>query len=50
MTKDGYKLVDFTQCKTCKHYNTPINEAPCAECLEHPANLYSNMPVKYEKK
>lgn len=50
MTKDGYKIVDFTQCKTCKHFDKPIKDGPCEECLDNPANLYSNVPVKYEKK
>jgi len=50
MTNDGYKLVDFTQCKTCKHFGKLMEEEPCSECLDHPANLHSNVPVKWEKK
>ncbi|MBR5862172.1 MAG: hypothetical protein IKZ08_02470 [Bacteroidales bacterium] len=50
MLENDYKEVNFLKyCKTCKYKNTKESENPCAECLEHPANLYSEIPVKWIK-
>lgn len=37
-------------CKTCKHKDKKKHEEPCDECLEHPVNVHSRKPVKYEEK
>lgn len=51
---EGYKEVYFHEyCEKCKH-NNPDDpkglEEPCNECLDHPTNLYSHKPVKFEEK
>lgn len=49
--EDHERIVRFDQyCKTCKHEKLEENESPCDECLEHPVNLNSEKPVRYEKK
>ena len=46
-----YKEVYFDQyCKKCKHGKEPETSDACDECLEHPQNLYSHKPVKFEEK
>ena len=45
-----YKLVDFGKyCKTCKHKGIKEFEDPCNECLDEPANVNSERPIKYEE-
>lgn len=47
--QDDYLFVRFDKyCKTCKHEKLEENEPPCDECLEHPVNLHSHKPVRYE--
>lgn len=49
--EQDYFEVDFLKyCKLCKHKDEADNELPCSICLEHPTNLHSQKPVKYEKK
>lgn len=51
LNNDNYLMVDFeTYCKTCEHKDRKENEQPCCECLEHPTNLHSRKPVKWEEK
>ena len=52
MVDDKHKEVYFSQyCPTCRHKeSTKMHEDPCNECLDHPTNLYSHKPVKYEEK
>lgn len=46
-----YKEVYFHEyCKKCKHEKAQDINDPCDECLENPTNLYSHVPVKFEKK
>ena len=42
------KIVDFTNCKKCKFYNTPDTEEPCNECIKHSVNENSEYPVNYD--
>ena len=49
--EEQYKEVRFDKyCKDCKHKKKKENESPCDECLSEPTKLYSQIPVKYEKK
>lgn len=49
--EEFYKEVYFDKyCKQCEHKAKKENEAPCDECLEEPANLYSHKPTKYKEK
>lgn len=49
--QDVYKIVDFHKyCKTCKYEELDESDGPCDECLEHPENVYSHKPVKFEEK
>lgn len=46
-----YMEVFFNKyCKTCKYRKVDGDVEPCNECLEHPVNLYSHKPVKWENK
>ena len=46
-----YQEVNFHKyCALCKHKDTEHTDAPCCECLEEPVNLYTDRPVKFEKK
>ena len=48
--EEVYKIVEFDKyCKTCKFEKTKEKDEPCAECLNYPANVYSNKPVNYEE-
>lgn len=48
---DNKKEVDFKKyCATCQYENTPAEEEPCCDCLEHPARQYSHKPEKYIEK
>ena len=51
MINEGYKEVYFhLYCKDCKHEEVEDVKDPCNECLDHPCNLYSHKPVKWEPK
>lgn len=50
MNSDGYKIVEFSYCSTCKHVDLKEEEHPCATCLSEPVNLNSHKPVKWEEK
>jgi hypothetical protein len=51
VNNDEYLFVDFAKyCKTCKHTNKSDLEEPCRTCIESPANLHSEKPIKYEEK
>ena len=46
-----YKEVYFDQyCTKCKHSKEPETSDACDECLEHPQNLYSHKPLRFETK
>ena len=44
------KIVDFTWCKTCIHYEKDDTEKPCDDCLENPSNEYSRRPKHFKGK
>ena len=37
-------------CQTCKNQKTPEEDDPCRECLNYPANQYSEKPINWEEK
>ena len=43
------KIVDFTWCLSCKHYELSEDEKPCCDCLNESSNEDSHRPVKYER-
>lgn len=46
-----YREVNYKKfCETCEHKENKENEEPCAECLDHPINLYTEKPTKWEEK
>jgi hypothetical protein len=46
-----YQEVNFHKyCKKCKHYGATAIDYPCSECMDEPTNLYTDKPVKFEKK
>lgn len=50
--EDSYKEVYFDQyCKTCRYAKNSEDDvnSPCYDCLAEPVNLYSHVPVNYEK-
>lgn len=50
MPDNQYKEVYYHNfCKTCKYEKYKNTEEPCNECLTEFTNLYSHMPIKYEK-
>lgn len=45
-----YKEVEFSKfCSDCKYYSENEDDEHCAECLNHPVNLYSRTPVKFRR-
>ena len=51
MNEPKLKEVYFHKyCPTCAHEKLSEQEQPCAECLEHPGNIDSHKPVKWEEK
>lgn len=51
MFDSEYREVDFnTYCPKCKDWKTEENEEPCNDCLEHPTNLYTDKPTRFEEK
>ena len=49
--ENDYKEVYFHEhCKSCKYEKMPETKEPCNECLDHPVNLHSHKPVKWEEK
>ena len=44
------KIVDFTYCKTCEHFEEKDFLDPCHECLNNPTNVNSQRPVNYKEK
>ena len=43
------KIVDFSNCITCKWYPLSEYDEPCHECLNNPTNTNSRIPLNYEK-
>lgn len=35
-------------CQRCKHSDKDAIEDPCFECLQHPSNKDSHVPVEYD--
>lgn len=50
MDSDGMKIVDFSKCKGCVHFEKDENDDPCYDCLLNPTKYASEIPVSYEKK
>lgn len=51
MADHQYKEVRFDlYCGTCEHSDKDGNEEPCGRCIDHPFNIDSHKPVKYEEK
>ena len=45
-----HKIVNFEKyCETCKHKDLKETLDPCQECLEHPVNTHTEVPVRYKK-
>lgn len=42
------KVEYWKYCHVCKYLKTKSCDPPCCTCLEHPTNLYSDKPVKFE--
>lgn len=36
-------------CESCKHKDVDEGLDPCHDCLNHPSNVDSHMPVHYEE-
>lgn len=49
MGDDGYKIVDFSLCRTCIRCNEPEDDDTCSECLNCPSRYASHKPLKYEE-
>lgn len=47
---DNEKIVDFTKCVNCEHYELPEYEDVCNECLNQPGNVDSRWPVNFKEK
>ena len=51
MFDSEYREVDFnTYCPKCEHIKKKDIEEPCNDCLEHPTNLYTDKPTRFEEK
>jgi hypothetical protein len=49
--KIEYQEVNFEKyCKQCTHKDVTAIDPPCSECMDEPTNLYTDKPVKFEKK
>jgi hypothetical protein len=46
--KNYFEVLFHAYCNKCKHYGKCETEEPCNECLEHPINLETSKPVKFE--
>lgn len=44
------KIVDFSKCGQCAHWEKPENEDPCWECLAIPGRVDSTTPINFVKK
>ena len=44
------KIVDFTWCQRCVHWEKKEDEDPCDECLDYPSNEDSRRPTKFKDK
>ena len=49
MESNHYMFVDFTMCKTCRHYKQNENGESCCECLDQPFNLNTKRPINWEE-
>lgn len=49
MNENGQKIVDFSKCLDCIHFELDESESPCDECLNEPVNTYSTTPVHFKK-
>lgn len=48
---ENYNEVYFDKyCKTCKYKDLEEVKDPCNDCLDHPVNLYTHKPVRWEEK
>jgi hypothetical protein len=43
------KIVDFSKCKECIHYDDSEDSDPCDDCFNNPTQPYSHTPVHFEK-
>lgn len=50
MNEKGEKIVDFSKCEQCEHFNEPDDNDICHDCLENPVNTYSHTPVNFKQK
>lgn len=47
---DQFKEVYFhNYCYMCKHADKAEEDEPCCDCLEHPENVNSHVPTRFEK-
>lgn len=47
MEREHQKIVRFIFCKWCTNKNTDEINEPCADCLDHPANIDSIRPIHF---
>lgn len=40
----------WANCENCKYSKKPHDEDPCNDCLNHPYNIDSDKPVRYEER
>lgn len=46
-----YRIVNFKKyCEQCKYKDLDETDDPCNDCLDHPTNLYSEKPLRFEEK
>lgn len=46
------KIVDFSKCKKCKHWNNGKEDdydSPCPECLDNGQNVDTTDPIYFER-
>lgn len=49
--EESYKIVEFENwCWQCEYVHDDDYDGPCNECLHHPTNLYSKVPVNFKVK
>lgn len=47
--EDYMKIVDFSKCKGCIHYEQDEMDDPCYECLNNPTKYASEKPLYFEQ-
>lgn len=48
MEREHQKIVKFIFCKWCTNKDTDEINEPCADCLDHPANIDSVRPIHFK--